>query len=172
MIERYEFTRIMVKENTGMRPGFVKLAEICFTNGCSPFLGGLLILLCLTNNNILAQGRLEITVKDVASVCGTMRVALYNRADLFMKEHYQIRQVRVTGTTVTILFDNLPAGEYAFSIFQDVNDNGVLDTNLFGIPREPWGFSNNARGRFGPPDFEATRFMVSGTKEMTVLLNR
>lgn len=101
-----------------------------------------------------------------------MRVALYNRADLFMKEHYQIRQVRVTGTTVTILFDNLPAGEYAFSIFQDVNDNGVLDTNLFGIPREPWGFSNNARGRFGPPDFEATRFMVSGTKEMTVLLNR
>lgn len=127
------------------------------------FLGGLLILLCLTNNNILAQGRLEITVKDVA---------LYNRADLFMKEHYQIRQVKVTGTTVTILFDNLPAGEYAFSIFQDVNDNGVLDTNLFGIPREPWGFSNNARGRFGPPDFEAARFMVSGTKEMTVLLNR
>ncbi len=172
MNERYEFTRIMFKENTGMKPGFFKAAGIFFVKGCSPFSGGLMILLCLTGGNLSAQGRLEIIVKNVAPVHGTMRVALYNRAELFMKKHYLVGEEKVTDTTVAIFFDNLPAGEYALSIFHDINDNGKLDTNLLGIPREPWGFSNNARGRLGPPDFEAARFIVNGKKEITILLNR
>ena len=36
----------------------------------------------------------------------------------------------------------LPAGQYVFSIYQDSNGNGKLDTNRIGIPREKFGFSN------------------------------
>jgi uncharacterized protein (DUF2141 family) len=35
-----------------------------------------------------------------------------------------------------------------------VNDNGKLDKNFIGIPKEPYGFSNDKAGSFGPPDFE------------------
>ena len=44
----------------------------------------------------------------------------------------------------------------------DENNNGKLDKNLVGIPLEPYGFSNNARGFLGPPSFGDARFQVSG----------
>ena len=36
-----------------------------------------------------------------------------------------------------------------------LNGNGQLDSNLMGLPTEPYGFANNARGSFGPPSFQA-----------------
>lgn len=45
-------------------------------------------------------------------------------------------------------------GRYALRVFQDLNGNGKLDTGWMGIPKEPYGFSNNAMGRFGPPAVE------------------
>jgi uncharacterized protein (DUF2141 family) len=59
--------------------------------------------------------------------------------------------VRVTG---------LKAGIYCFRAFHDVNGNGELDTSWIGLPTEPYGFSNNARGRFGPPDIEKQIFEI------------
>ena len=36
----------------------------------------------------------------------------------------------------------------------DENDNKKLDTNLIGIPKEGFGYSKDAMGRFGPPKFD------------------
>ena len=55
---------------------------------------------------------------------------------------------------------SLPPGEYALSIFYDRNDNGELDTNFIGIPREPVALSNNARPKFGPPKYEDAVFTL------------
>ena len=55
-------------------------------------------------------------------------------------------------------------GTYAVKLFHDANDNGRLDTNWIGIPKERFGFSNNAMGRFGPPDFDAVRFALDGPR--------
>jgi uncharacterized protein (DUF2141 family) len=54
-----------------------------------------------------------------------------------------------------VYFKDLPPGEYAAVAFQDVNGNGILDKNFLGIPKEPFGFSNGARGSAGPPKFSA-----------------
>jgi uncharacterized protein (DUF2141 family) len=40
--------------------------------------------------------------------------------------------------------------------------NGKLDTNRLGIPREGYGFSNDAKGWLGPPSFSATSFRYDG----------
>ncbi len=61
------------------------------------------------------------------------------------------------GVSERILTD-LPAGTYAIGAFQDLNQDGVLNRGAFGVPREPYGFSNDARGSFGPPSFEAASF--------------
>ena len=50
---------------------------------------------------------------------------------------------------------DLPAGRYAVAVFHDLNDNGELDRTTLGPPSEPYGFSNDARGTFGPPKFGA-----------------
>jgi len=48
-------------------------------------------------------------------------------------------------------------GQYAIKVFHDENANGELDINFLGIPKESYGFSNHARGRFGPPPFAEAR---------------
>ncbi len=59
----------------------------------------------------------------------------------------------------------LPHGEYAVKVYHDENGNNELDTRIFGIPTERYGFSNNARGTFGPPEYEETAFNLNSPKK-------
>ena len=61
----------------------------------------------------------------------------------------------------------LEEGTYSIGFFIDKNDNEKLDTNFLGVPKEQFGFSNDAMGRFGPPSFEAASFTLD---EETVLI--
>jgi len=81
-------------------------------------------------------------------------VALYNKPEGFTepKKAVHLRSVEAEKGQVTLSL-NVPPAKYAVAVFHDANNNGVLDKNAFGIPTEAYGFSNNARGRFGPPDF-------------------
>ena len=54
----------------------------------------------------------------------------------------------------TFSFQNLEHGEYAVRLFHDINDNNDLDTNVFGMPTEGYGFSNQAVGNFGPAQYK------------------
>jgi uncharacterized protein (DUF2141 family) len=60
-----------------------------------------------------------------------------------------------------VVVEHLNSGKYAFKYFHDENKNKKLDTNLIGIPKEGYGFSNNAKGKFGPPSFSQTIFKVN-----------
>lgn len=64
----------------------------------------------------------------------------------------------------------LPDGIYAVSVIHDENDNGKLDTNILGIPKEGFGFSNNPRIFFGPPSFEKASFDSKDLKEIKIKL--
>lgn len=66
------------------------------------------------------------------------------------------------GEVMRVNLAHLPNGQYAVAVFQDINGNGSLDANIVGMPTEPFGFSNNARGTFGPPDFSDVMFSVTG----------
>ena len=64
----------------------------------------------------------------------------------------------------------LPDGIYAIGLYVDSNKNEKLDTNFLGIPTEQFGFSNNAKGRFGPPSFESASFELDAFKEISINL--
>lgn len=71
------------------------------------------------------------------------------------------------------LFTNLKSGRYAVTIMHDANNNQKLDTNFFGIPREGYGFSNNAApGMFGPPPFKKAAFTYKPPKQRTQITVR
>jgi len=70
----------------------------------------------------------------------------------------------------TATFEGLPAGEYAARSFHDVNGDGEMNTNPFGMPTEPYAFSNNAVGNMGPASWERARFTVSGPTAQTISL--
>jgi len=63
----------------------------------------------------------------------------------------------------------LPYGEYAVKVYHDENSNNELDTMMFGIPSEDYGFSNDAKGSFGPPEYKDAAFMLnSPEKKITI----
>ncbi|MGY2049403.1 DUF2141 domain-containing protein [Methylobacterium sp. JK268] len=57
-------------------------------------------------------------------------------------------------------FTGVPPGTYAVAAFQDLDGDGRLTRTPLGLPREPYGFSNNA-GRGGRPDFAAAAFRLA-----------
>jgi len=60
-----------------------------------------------------------------------------------------------------VSFTDVPAGEYVVRFYQDENNNGTLDTNLFGMPSEGYGFSNNAKPNYGPVAYTDAAFTVT-----------
>lgn len=71
--------------------------------------------------------------------------------------------------SATISFKDISQGEYALRYFHDQNGNGELETNLFGMPVEGYGFSNNAKPNFGPVSYEEIRFNVD--QEQSKVIN-
>jgi len=71
-------------------------------------------------------------------------------------------------TGETILYKiNVPAGEYLFGIHQDINGNGVMDYALFGIPKEPYGFSNMKGKR--PGNFTQLKVKVNNQNDKIII---
>lgn len=112
-------------------------------------------------------GTLRLTIVGLHADSGHVMVALSDSAEGFRWPDgagQPVRRVRLhieageAGARAGHAFADLPFGTYAIKLFHDRNDNGTLDTNLFGVPTEPYGFSNNARRRFGPPPFAAAKF--------------
>ena len=79
--------------------------------------------------------------------------------------------LEVKGTSAEYVFKNIPVGNYAIAVFQDVNNDGKLNKNLFGAPSEPYGFSENQYGIFGPPDFEDVSFHIKENKSISFTIN-
>ena len=74
----------------------------------------------------------------------------------------QGRKVTVDSDTVLMTFSDLPSGEYAIRMYHDENGDGNMNTNAFGMPTEPFAFSNNAVGSMGPAPWSKAKFTVSG----------
>jgi len=93
---------------------------------------------------------------------GAVMVQLFNsEAGYQSGEGVSARRVEITGDTARVDFANLAPGQYAFRMFHDVNGDGRMNTNPFGIPIEPFAFSNNARGSFGPARWADAAFTVN-----------
>jgi uncharacterized protein (DUF2141 family) len=117
-------------------------------------------------------GRVVVTVVGFESDTGQAMVALFDDAEDYpMRGQIADRSARVVDGQASVTFTDLAPGDYAISVFHDVNDNGELDTGFMGIPKEPIGASNDAKGRFGPPKFADARIEVTETPmEVTIHL--
>lgn len=104
-----------------------------------------------------AQGKLQVTVKNIKTETGDIRVGLFTNENDFLKKASDGKVVKASGKEVTVVFENLKPGSYAVSVIHDENANGELDTNLMGIPKEGFAFGNNAMGTFGPPSFDKAK---------------
>ena len=76
--------------------------------------------------------------------------------------------IQVVDNKAQIKID-IPFGFYAVSGFQDIDGNLVMSGNFLGIPKEPFGFSNNAKGKFGPPKWRDAVFNFNKNNIVIIL---
>jgi uncharacterized protein (DUF2141 family) len=131
-------------------------------------ISALMIIGLLSVSDLVAQSKIEVTIKNVKESKGTIRVALFNNENDFLKQPLDSKVVKASATETNIVFDNLKPGEYAMSVIHDVNENKELDKGFMGIPKEPYGFSNDARGKFGPPSYEESKLTVKGDLKTSI----
>ena len=96
---------------------------------------------------------IDVHVTNTAGGKGNVNVAVCDR-ERFLKQCAYTGSVPARDGETVVTIKGVPAGTWAVLAYQDENSNGELDRNLIGIPRENYGFSRDARGRFGPPSFE------------------
>lgn len=100
---------------------------------------------------------LTVLVDNVNDDAGQVLVGVFDQAETFprvmLRGERAAAKDRDASGRVKIVFTGLAPGRYALSAFHDIDDNGNLNANLMGLPTEPYGFSRDARGNFGPPTF-------------------
>ncbi|HEX8660260.1 MAG TPA: DUF2141 domain-containing protein [Brevundimonas sp.] len=128
--------------------------------------------LVLTAAPAVAQdaGSSVVITFETGARTGSVMVALYN-SEASYGAGPAVAQAAISASgEVVARFENLPAGDYAVKAFHDVNGDGRMTTNPFGIPIEPYAFSNNAVGNMGPARWAAARFPVSGETAQTIVI--
>jgi uncharacterized protein (DUF2141 family) len=122
---------------------------------------------------IAQSANLTVNITSVKSDKGKMMFALFDKADGFpgtQQKAFQLKDAKATKGTTTVTFTNLPAGTYALAVFHDENGDGKLNTNVMGIPKEPYGFSNNARSTFSAPSFKDASFRHEKLQTITLFV--
>ena len=71
--------------------------------------------------------------------------------------------------SVTVVFEDLPAGTYAVAVFFDVNDNGKMDKNFLGIPKEKYGFSKNVYPLMRAATFKESSFLIPDKEQVSAI---
>ncbi|MEO9967973.1 MAG: DUF2141 domain-containing protein [Reichenbachiella sp.] len=133
------------------------------------------ILTCLgivaaTLTMLAADGKNDLTVviKNMKSTEGTLRVTLFDSESNWLTNG-DIQVVSIDNLeAVTVTFTGLADGTYGVAVIHDENGNEDMDTGTFGIPTEAYGFSNDARGMFGPAEFEDSKFDLKGNKKIEI----
>lgn len=124
----------------------------------------------LLNNNLY----LEIVIPNIKQD-GIIYIAIYDNADDYSSgdESQDIMAYNIIEPVFKGVYSKkiyLKKGVYAIKVLVDNNDNGKMDFNFFGIPKEQFGFSNNVLGILGVPKFEKASFKLNSNKKIEIKL--
>ncbi len=141
-------------------------------NVISSFLA-LLVLSSFASFSPAINQNLKVTIIKLHSNSGVVLVSLFkdglgypdNPEKAFGKE-----KAYIVDKTATIIFKSVPPGSYAVAILHDENNNQRMDKNVLGIPKEGYGFSNNASAAFGPPSYRKASFIHTDKSQTSIQL--
>lgn len=114
---------------------------------------------------------LRVTIDGFRNANGRAAIALFDDPEAFPEQSRAAfgKVSSIKGGVATVTFEDIEPGVYAVAVLHDENLNDKMDFNLVGMPLEGYGFSNDASGTFGPPDFEEAAFRVSVGRRVTNL---
>ncbi|ADG12233.1 DUF2141 domain-containing protein [Caulobacter segnis] len=119
-----------------------------------------------------ALGDLTLSFPGLATKSGKVMIAVYDSAQGWAAgKAVRVAMAPASDSEPSAKIPALPTGTYAVRVFQDVDGDGKMSKNPFGLPTEPYGFSRDAMGQMGPPTFDDAAFEVkAGANAQTLHL--
>ena len=119
---------------------------------------------------------IHVKILNIRSSSGTVACALFESPEGFPTEFLQsatnIMMIKIRDTQARCDFLEIPPGTYALAVIHDENMDGKLGTNWLGVPKEGYGFSSDAKAKWGAPSFDAASFPYDGQNlDLTIRLN-
>jgi uncharacterized protein (DUF2141 family) len=109
---------------------------------------------------------IRVTILNIRNSIGTVDCALLDSPNGFprdvLRSATRLVVMKISRSTARCDFEGIPSGTYALVVLHDENMNGKLDTNWLGVPREGYGFSNDAKVAFRVPLFSDASFVFDG----------
>ncbi len=115
---------------------------------------------------------LTVTITNIKIIKGEIKLAIYTENKFFLQKEGEYRRIafKITQSPQKYIITNLPKGDYAIALFQDENSDGKCNTNLLGVPKEGYGFSNNYKPFLSSPSFSDCKFTINDNKALTIAL--
>ena len=113
---------------------------------------------------------LEVNISNIQNIKGKIYIGVYDKKEGFgilNKQYVGVIQ-KITSYNIKYTFEDISSGTYAISVFQDENDNNILDKNFFGKPTEAYGFSNNIRHTFSSATFDESKFKLIQNQSINI----
>ena len=131
---------------------------IIFNGFCNSIIRKFIFFMIFFLSNLIfsSEIHLSITVRNIKGGTGSIEVGIFNNRDYFLEEGFEAYTLSLPleKSSDTITFSIIvKKGEYAVSLFHDVNGDGVCNLNFIGYPLEPFGFSNNVRPLISKPSY-------------------
>ncbi len=130
-------------------------------------------LVTISNSYCQPKHTIEVMVTNIVDIQGTIYLGLYDNSDSFKNKTMAIDSVIITPNSdkIKIKLENVESGEYAIAIYQDINNNGKLDTGKLKIPQEPVGISNHSNlKRIGIPTYDKAKIKINGDTTVSIPL--
>jgi len=132
----------------------------------------LVYMLCfffLISAHPIDRGVFVIQVDGLRNSDGVVTLALYEKDGHLSEDKVKVSvKGPIKNNKAILKTQGLPYGEYSLVVIHDENNNGKMDFNIFKMPKEGLGFSNNPRIGISKPSFEETKVKL---KEQEKKLN-
>lgn len=106
------------------------------------------------------SAELTVDVGNVTSGKGSVVVTIYGSEKDFLGDGLVTLKRPASPGLMTFLFAGLRPGDYTASVYHDENGDDEMNTGVFGIPLEPYGFSNDTRPKLAPPLYKDVVFTL------------
>jgi uncharacterized protein (DUF2141 family) len=152
---------------------------LCFSRKSLRLLFWLALSLVWLPSNGFAQTEcpsINVKIQNISNNTGVIACAIFESEKgfpgKFLKFASKTMITQITGKDASFEFSDIKPGKYAIAVIHDENCNGKLDTNMFGIPKEGYGFSSGAEVAMSAPSFSDAVFSYDrGHLQMSISLN-
>jgi hypothetical protein len=108
-------------------------------------------------------------ITNVQNANATIHIGFYKKENEFpTQQKHSFAKELIPGKTgeITVTWDDVPEGEYALAVYQDIDNSGRMKSNMFGYPKEPFAFTQNFIPKMSKPKFDQCKITFNATNSM------